>query len=744
MQFRSTGSRSRSRLAAAVTAVLAVTALGAGTLATAPAAFAATPFAVSAADDQAADLPVFPKDAALGGSGGSGFLTYSFTSDGTRELRWTAYASGAVTLLQVPDGGGWARSGTDVVAIGDDGWTSQMRSLTLRNMADPSAPGVDIDLRALDANYVAVLSPTSVLAQVREGDGPAELHVVSKDDTTTSTRKIAGLPADATDFFTSAPVKDGIALVGYETGPANARTGGRAVIDVTTGTVTETYASTESGFGFSGLMLSDSHVAWLDYKAGAGLFVTSIDRATREQKQIDLGARDDEWNYELVGGWLVYGNAWRPVRAVSLATGEIRELADKVSASSADADGTAVIQATRAADGEGLFRISPAADGTPTVTKIAEAGAPVSVKIEQVHIPEVANIDRTGGTVTLGWTLSRPNARLGVALVHSATGKEFRTHVNAPTSGSRFDFSWNGTIGGVDAPNGTYVVTADATPLDGIGEPGYQTSLMTLTRTPNAHDYTDNGSTDVLARDAAGVLWRDDLRDRPVNGQTTTAQRVKVGAGWQTYKQIEAVGDLAGSQNGDLVGLDTTGVLWHYLGKGDGTFEPRVKVGAGWGIYNQLAGGSDLDGDGRADLVASDTAGVLWFYKGTGSTTAPFAARVKVGAGWGVYNQVTAVGNIAGTAAGDLVARDKDGVLWLYQGNGRGAFDARVKIGAGWGAFSQLVGAGDVDSDGRPDLIAYGTGGTYVYRSTGSATAPFTRTSTSLYAGEGAKFNSVA
>ncbi|MEU4105086.1 VCBS repeat-containing protein, partial [Streptomyces tanashiensis] len=131
------------------------------------------------------------------------------------------------------------------------------------------------------------------------------------------------------------------------------------------------------------------------------------------------------------------------------------------------------------------------------------------------------------------------------------------------------------------------------------------------------------------------------------------------------------------------------------------------------------------------------------FYKGTGDYAKPYAARVKVGGGWQVYNQLTAVGNIAGTAAGDLVARDTSGVLWLYQGNGRGGFDARVRIGGGWGAFSQLVGAGDLDNDGRPDLIAYGAGGTYVYRSTGAVAAPFGRQTTSLYAGEGSTFNNV-
>ncbi|MBT2441076.1 VCBS repeat-containing protein [Streptomyces sp. ISL-36] len=747
MQFRSTGTR----LATAVTVVLAVTALGAGTLVTAPAAFAATSGAVSgsASADQAAALPVFPAGAQIAGAGATGFLSYSFAQDGTRELRWTPYGGGASTLLQRSDDGGWATSGSDVVALGDADWVSEMRSLTLRNMADPSAPGVDIDLGALNGNYVAVLSPTSVLARVTAEDGTAELHIVSKDGTTTTSRKVSGLPADATDFFGST-VQGGVAFVGYETGPEGARTGGRALIDVTAGTVSETYSSIESGYGFSNLMFSGSHVAWLDWQSGTGLFVTSVDRKTREEKRTVLGSRGDEWYTGLVGDWLVHGNPSTPVRAVSLTSGETRDLADHASGSAAVADGSLVVNGGRAADGEGLFRVEAPAGGIPTVTKVADTGEPVEpaepveLKIEEVHIPDVANLDQTGGKVTLGWTLSRADAYLDLTLTHTATGKEFRQRVNAPASGTRFTYTWNGLIDGVEAPNGRYGVEAEATPLDGSGEPAHQGWLMTVARTNNPHDYTDNGSTDVLARDAAGVLWRDDLLDRPVNGQVAAAQRTRIGAGWQTYKQIEAVGDLEGNGVGDLVALDGSGVLWQYLGKGDGTFAPRVKIGVGWGIYNKITGGSDLNNDGRSDLLATDKAGDLYLYKGTGSTTAPFGPRTKIGYGWGIYNHITAVGDIAGTTAGDLVARDTAGVLWLYQGNGTGGFSPRVRIGGGWGAFSQLVGAGDVDSDGRPDLIAYGAGGTYVYRSTGSTTAVFSRQSTSLYAGEGAMFNNVA
>ncbi|MEU2504151.1 VCBS repeat-containing protein [Streptomyces sp. NPDC007863] len=388
--------------------------------------------------------------------------------------------------------------------------------------------------------------------------------------------------------------------------------------------------------------------------------------------------------------------------------------------------------------GAGTLAAAPAAFAAPS-GPVAE---PVTVLGSQV--PATVNLDRTGGEVTLGWTLSDPAAYILVTLTHTATGRQYQQFAHSPTGDEHFSFAWDGHIGDVDGPNGAYAVEAEVTPLDGVTESTYARSRMTLSRTPNPHDHTNNGSTDVLARDAAGVLWRDDLRDRPVNGLARTAQRTRIGSGWNTYRQIEAVGSTGGAAHGDLVALDGSGVLWHYLGKGDGTFTPRTRIGAGWGAYNKITGGSDLDGDGRSDLLATDTSGVLWSYKGTGDGARPFATRVRVGGGWGVYDQLTAVGDIAGAAAGDLVARGKDGVLWLYLGKGDGTFAGRIHVGGGWGAFSQLVGAGDVDADGRPDLVAYGAGGTFVYRSTGSGTRPFVRMGTDLYAGQGTRFTAVA
>ncbi|MFE6856615.1 FG-GAP repeat domain-containing protein, partial [Streptomyces sp. NPDC057674] len=174
--------------------------------------------------------------------------------------------------------------------------------------------------------------------------------------------------------------------------------------------------------------------------------------------------------------------------------------------------------------------------------------------------------------------------------------------------------------------------------------------------------------------------------------------------------------------------------LWLYLGKGDGTFAGPTKIGSGWNGYNKITGGSDLNGDGWSDLLATDASGVLWAYQGSGNWSAPFRGRTKVGGGWGGMNQITAVGDVAGTPQGDLLARDTAGVLWLYQGATGSSFATRVRVGSGWGAYTHLVGMGDVDRDGRNDLFAYGKSGSFVYRGTGVAATPFgPRESGSVY-----------
>ncbi|MCX4514963.1 VCBS repeat-containing protein [Streptomyces sp. NBC_01619] len=166
-----------------------------------------------------------------------------------------------------------------------------------------------------------------------------------------------------------------------------------------------------------------------------------------------------------------------------------------------------------------------------------------------------------------------------------------------------------------------------------------------------------------------------------------------VGGGWNIYNKVLSPGNLAGAAADDLIARDASGVLWIYLGYGNGTLTGRTKVGPGWNMYNQIAGQGDLSGDGRPDIVARDGAGVLWLYRGTGNRTAPFAARTKIGSGWNLFNTLVSVGDIDIDGTTDLIARDAAGALWLYRGTGNAAapYQARVKIGtSGWNTYRLL------------------------------------------------------
>ncbi|MEU3606009.1 VCBS repeat-containing protein [Streptomyces sp. NPDC035033] len=166
-----------------------------------------------------------------------------------------------------------------------------------------------------------------------------------------------------------------------------------------------------------------------------------------------------------------------------------------------------------------------------------------------------------------------------------------------------------------------------------------------------------------------------------------------LGGGWNTYNKVFSASNTGGGTSDDLLARDGSGVLWHYLGYGNGALTQRYRIGSGWNAYTQIAGKGDVSGDGRADIVARDRNGVLWLYKGTGNYRAPFAPRIRVGSGWNTYNLLVSSGDLTGDGRADLVARDGAGALWLYKGRGSSSapYTARVKIGtSGWNSFRAM------------------------------------------------------
>ncbi|MGW3399388.1 FG-GAP repeat domain-containing protein [Streptomyces hydrogenans] len=252
-------------------------------------------------------------------------------------------------------------------------------------------------------------------------------------------------------------------------------------------------------------------------------------------------------------------------------------------------------------------------------------------------------------------------------------------------------FSYSGTRSAAAPLSGPYKI--------GTGWQTYNTLTALSPLKQGNHYWADQrpsartrGLGDVVARDASGTLW---YYDRQLGNDGPFAPRVRVGGGWNIYDRIDGAGDLDRDGYMDLLARDKAGVLWLYKGTGSFTgarFKARVRIGGGWGAYDRLAGGADLTGDGRADLLTRDQTGVLWLYKGTGDATRPYAARTQIGGGWQGYDQLVVTGDLTDDGKTDAIARDRTGVLWLYQGTGKttGTFTGRTRIGGGWNTYNHL------------------------------------------------------
>ncbi|MFI0988145.1 tachylectin-related carbohydrate-binding protein [Streptomyces exfoliatus] len=152
------------------------------------------------------------------------------------------------------------------------------------------------------------------------------------------------------------------------------------------------------------------------------------------------------------------------------------------------------------------------------------------------------------------------------------------------------------------------------------------------------------------------------------------------------------------SQWGAVHAVDKDGVLWRYeaTGKADRTLTPRKRIGGGWNAYDRIVPLNRATAAGTGDLVARDKNGHLWYYEGSGNPAAPFKpARRTTGDQIGRWQEYT---SLASNGEGGLVARDKDGVLWNFERSdeeGISLFEPRVRVGGGWNVYTQITAFGD-------------------------------------------------
>lgn len=128
---------------------------------------------------------------------------------------------------------------------------------------------------------------------------------------------------------------------------------------------------------------------------------------------------------------------------------------------------------------------------------------------------------------------------------------------------------------------------------------------------------------------------------------------------------------------------------------------------------------TDFNGDGKSDVLARDTNGVLWLYPGNGS--GGWLPAKQVGSGWNVMTAIESVGDFDGDGKADVIARNTNGVLWLYPGNGTGGWLTAKQIGSGWNVMTVIEAPGDFNGDGKADVIARdGNGVLWLYPGNGA------------------------
>ncbi|MZE44478.1 VCBS repeat-containing protein [Streptomyces sp. SID5477] len=735
----------------AIAAVLATVSAGGQAVAAPATAPLSTPSSASAAtaasatavqDVRQAAVPYPAGRSQLAGVGSTGFLTWG--EGGAADVLWTSFADGSTTD-PMEGRSAWVALGAEasdaVVLLLSDGRVElrDMRTKKSVTVVDPD----DFGPSGQSAGAVG----TTLFVSTANDAGGEDVHLVDMVDGAPAARTVTGLPRDADNPHVVAGTPDRAVLT-YKT----AGTWQWALVDLADGAVVRRHTTASAP---ASVTLSETHVAWAETDAQGGSHVVVAPRGTGTDRRFAIGQASGDVLVGLVGDWVTYGvsseltaqdpNPLYALTARHLTTGATRKLLDHTRQTATAPDGTLYVSGGTAAGGEGLYRIAPGADGTPVATRVASSGEATKVTLLGDDIPDVVDLDRNKGRFRLEWRLSRVNVAMDITLRNTRTGEVKRADVYPLSTGYGDphrvhldwfgDVEWNSTRGMYSAAGaGPYTWRIEARPLNGIGPELVSSGTFTVARDPGLHDYDGDGSPDVLARDTGGRLWLNDTFDSREQHTYSYFQNPEqlVGGGWNAYDRIEGAGNLGGAPVSDLVARDRSGVLWLYLGKGDAEspFTSRSRIGGGWNVYRQITGGSDLNGDGRADLVATDTSGALWLYKGTGNWRAPFAKRVKIGTGgWGAYDQITATGDIAGAPAGDLVARDRSGVLWLYLGYGDGRFAPRTRIGGGWNTYEHLVGIGDADHDGRADLYATDVRpqnqDPYLYKSTGAWRTPF-------------------
>ncbi|MDR1118057.1 MAG: FG-GAP-like repeat-containing protein [Bifidobacteriaceae bacterium] len=359
------------------------------------------------------------------------------------------------------------------------------------------------------------------------------------------------------------------------------------------------------------------------------------------------------------------------------------------------------------------------------------AGGPVSLRVAapvisgtpQVGSPlNVAEVATTppGGAVSYAWLVDDVQVKAGAdaaARTYTPAAADLNKQVKVRVTATRAGYNE------ATAESAAVTVAAEPTlpgPKDPPANCGLKQVVLSPRLQPAGGGTTDSGDGQVVRICTNGDLWLYNLVADKLSGIG------KAGSGFGDVT-VYAPGDWDKDGLNDLIGVDRPGLMWLYKGKAGGGFAARTRIGSGWGGFKTIVPVGDITGDGNPDLLAVQKDGVMKRYEGNGRGGWKNSPGTQAGSGWRTVDLLPA-GDVTGDGNSDIFGLSrKTGELNTYAGRGNGSFRSKVISGRGWRTVNATGGA-SLNGDAAADLIGVGTDGTVnFYRGRGNSTFTITR-----------------
>ncbi|QWC84041.1 VCBS repeat-containing protein [Nocardioidaceae bacterium] len=210
----------------------------------------------------------------------------------------------------------------------------------------------------------------------------------------------------------------------------------------------------------------------------------------------------------------------------------------------------------------------------------------------------------------------------------------------------------------------------------------------------------------------SGTTWPDILLRRkgatrmqvlPTEGQLRFAKGRTATDALEGYDIVTPVGDFDGDGLGDMLARDAdTRLTRVFTGDGEGGYRPTDRTLKTFKPMSEIADAGDIDGDGRADVVARHRDGRLFLHRGRNGG---LRKRVLFTDQATQYRGVQGAGDIDGDGDEDLLARDGDGAAVALLGNGSRGLSTVRRLPGSWSQFDILAAGHDLTGDGRSDVV---------------------------------------